>query len=399
MTTGDVLAVAPEGRGEEALSPEQRDVLTDFILTASKFESGFHDLLLLMKSPQDEQTLKEFSLFRRELETLKENFVFCGIVEISRFLNHLALACSEIQREVFSANGEIREALLQAFDHAIQYARALLKKAALRVEILPLDPLLRRLSCVTSQAQASEVARDIFCHVAESFDVAQSLSYRQAPMFFPPVNLADYLSDAECLMLVNLSSAQEKRNPYWKDRISSQLNLALAVNGVLDNPCDARQLIVGICFHDIGMMMLPDSILLKTSHLDPDETRQIQNHVADSCNCLGLSDQYLDAVLMISHHHERCDGSGYPGRLEGEAICIGGQIIGLADAYYSMTHQRPDRTFQRSVFRTLIEMNQAVGAQFSSGVMSAFNRVIRDELNSARMEDSALPSDSPLVIG
>ncbi len=44
--------------------------------------------------------------------------------------------------------------------------------------------------------------------------------------------------------------------------------------------------------------------------------------------------------LMVRHHHEFYDGTGYPDRLEGEQIPYGARVIAIADAYDTITSER-----------------------------------------------------------
>lgn len=366
-----------------SLTPDQREVLSDFILASHNTESELHVLLDLLQSSSPEAAADQFASFSRALETLKGNLAFCGMVEISRFFNHFMRACQAMRDGVFRPDAEIREALLQAFDHAVQYARELSRNArdCVRVELLPVDPMMRRLASAASQAQARDVAAEVFSHVAGVFEIAPSLTRLPEPVRVEPVDIRAYLSAAESRSVAALVAAQEKRNPYWKDRIQVQLDVALAVNRVLAEPCDPKQLVYAVCLHDLGMMFLPDSILLKNSRLDPDETAQIRKHVEDSCSFLGLGGNFAPAARMIAEHHEHYDGSGYPVGLAGDALCPGGQLIGLVDAYFAMTHLRPDRAFRRSAFRALVEMNHAVGTQFSPEIVAAFNGIVRNELD------------------
>jgi HD-GYP domain-containing protein (c-di-GMP phosphodiesterase class II) len=55
---------------------------------------------------------------------------------------------------------------------------------------------------------------------------------------------------------------------------------------------------------------------------------------------------YLGATpvpVFVRHHHEHFNGNGYPDRLTGPAIPLGGRIVAVADAFESMTEGRPYR--------------------------------------------------------
>jgi response regulator RpfG family c-di-GMP phosphodiesterase len=50
----------------------------------------------------------------------------------------------------------------------------------------------------------------------------------------------------------------------------------------------------------------------------------------------------------VRHHHEKCDGSGYPDSLRGDAIPLLAQIMGIVDAYDAITTRRPYHDAQPS---------------------------------------------------
>lgn len=102
--------------------------------------------------------------------------------------------------------------------------------------------------------------------------------------------------------------------------------------------------------HDIGKIGIPDRILLKQGPLT-DEERQVMNtHVELGLEMIGkVLGQYDLSALpgaqvlcnVISHHHERLDGSGYPKGLKGEAISLEGRIVAVADVFDAVVSRRP----------------------------------------------------------
>jgi putative two-component system response regulator len=95
--------------------------------------------------------------------------------------------------------------------------------------------------------------------------------------------------------------------------------------------------------HDIGKVSIPDSILLKSGPLTPDERRVMEQHpVIGERICQPLPSLRL-ALPIIRHHHERLDGSGYPDGLRGDEIPRTARILQVADIYDALTSQRPYR--------------------------------------------------------
>ena len=83
--------------------------------------------------------------------------------------------------------------------------------------------------------------------------------------------------------------------------------------------------------HDIGKVAVPDSILLKSGHLDDHEMAVIRTHAEIGERLLGesTSDLMRLAAGIAGNHHERWDGKGYPRGLAGTAIPLCARIVAL----------------------------------------------------------------------
>ena len=93
-------------------------------------------------------------------------------------------------------------------------------------------------------------------------------------------------------------------------------------------------------FHDIGKLMIPDSIIKKKTKLTAEEYDEIKKHPQIGYDCIKefpLSNHVKNAVLM---HHERCDGTGYPSKLTGPQMDKFAKLIAIADVYDAMTSAR-----------------------------------------------------------
>jgi putative nucleotidyltransferase with HDIG domain len=94
--------------------------------------------------------------------------------------------------------------------------------------------------------------------------------------------------------------------------------------------------------HDVGKIGVREAVLDKPGKLTPEEFAHIQEHVQIGLNILApLS--LGPALHYIAHHHERIDGSGYPGGLSGDKVSLGGRILGAADALDALTSPRAYR--------------------------------------------------------
>jgi HD-GYP domain-containing protein (c-di-GMP phosphodiesterase class II) len=94
--------------------------------------------------------------------------------------------------------------------------------------------------------------------------------------------------------------------------------------------------------HDVGKAMMPLDVLNKPGQLTDAEFDVIRSHPERGHMLLqdgqGVTPQMLDVVL---HHHERVDGTGYPHKLQGEALTQLARMGAICDVYDAITSNRP----------------------------------------------------------
>lgn len=132
--------------------------------------------------------------------------------------------------------------------------------------------------------------------------------------------------------------------------------------------------------HDVGMVVVPDHILLKEGELDEDERKIMTTHAANGARILSESElPVMQLASTVAHtHHERWDGKGYPRGLEGEEIPLPGRIVAVADTFEAITHDRPFREAE-SAEKALEEIRRERGEQFDPEVVDALLRVKEGE--------------------
>jgi putative nucleotidyltransferase with HDIG domain len=127
--------------------------------------------------------------------------------------------------------------------------------------------------------------------------------------------------------------------------------------------------------HDIGKIGLPPGLLEKEGPLTLEERRVMQTHSEIGEHILAKVDDYAEIAEIVRHHHERVDGNGYPDNLAGEEVSIISRVIAVADAYNAMTSDRPYREAMPSRVARM-RLAQAVGSQFDTSVVAAFEAIL-----------------------
>jgi len=95
--------------------------------------------------------------------------------------------------------------------------------------------------------------------------------------------------------------------------------------------------------HDIGKIGISESILNKSGKLLPEEYEEIKKHSMIGYEIVSHFPNLKDVALIVKHHHEMLDGSGYPEGLKGDEIPLNAQILNVADIYNALTTDRPYR--------------------------------------------------------
>jgi len=122
--------------------------------------------------------------------------------------------------------------------------------------------------------------------------------------------------------------------------------------------------------HDIGKIGVPDEVLRKVGPLDERQRRAMRNHALIGVHILEQLPFLERELPIVRHHHERWDGTGYPGGVAGHAIPLGARILAVADTFDALTSDRPYHTAVdvAEALRTLVEES---GRQFDPAVVDA----------------------------
>ena len=124
--------------------------------------------------------------------------------------------------------------------------------------------------------------------------------------------------------------------------------------------------------HDVGKIGIADSILLKAGKLTPEEVVIVRSHTIIGGKMLsgGQSELVKMAERIALGHHEMWNGKGYPFGLAGEAIPLEARIVGLADFFDALTHNRPYRAAW-PMQDVLAEVQRQSGKHFDPSIVAA----------------------------
>lgn len=93
--------------------------------------------------------------------------------------------------------------------------------------------------------------------------------------------------------------------------------------------------------HDVGKIHIPENILKKPGSLTPAEYEQMKLHTTFGAKIIGDHPRLAVAKQIALGHHEKWDGTGYPGGLSGDMIPLSAQITAVVDVFDALVSKRP----------------------------------------------------------
>jgi len=173
-----------------------------------------------------------------------------------------------------------------------------------------------------------------------------------------------------------LASSLELRERYTggHSRRVRDYSLLLADEMGIRDTAFRTSLAQGALLHDVGKIGIPDAILLKPASLEPAERDLMRRHPDMGAALVGDIAWLQGPAELISTHHERYDGSGYPRGLSGAAIPLAARIFAVGDAFDALTTDRPYHEAQSWEEASSV-ITRGRGSQFDPDVADAFSRI------------------------
>jgi HD-GYP domain-containing protein (c-di-GMP phosphodiesterase class II) len=199
---------------------------------------------------------------------------------------------------------------------------------------------------------------------------------RQAELAIRSVRQRESLSRFAFDTAIALTEAIESRDPYTGGHCRRLADYAALTARELQMPeREVEAIRLGAALHDMGKIVVPDSILKKPDKLTPEEYAIVKQHCYSGgqiCKRVG----FLQAAYpIVYHHHERWDGRGYPDGIAGERIPLGARIVAVMDAYDAMTTDRPYRQ-SMSFEEAMAILKDGGGSQWDPMIVDTFVQML-----------------------
>jgi response regulator RpfG family c-di-GMP phosphodiesterase len=268
-----------------------------------------------------------------------------GLDENALYLNTLsAFAASHRQEtyQVLAATGEQFEGISQEHQHIPDeimslFKEALTQKASLHkgndfVGYFATRSGSENLLYVSNIAQMSELDHNLL----EIFSNSVAIAYEN-------LLLRDEIEDTQRELVYLLGEAVEKRSKETGGHVKrvAKISQILASKAGMDETY-AELIKHAAPLHDVGKIAIPDAILNKPGKHTPEEWQVMQTHAQVGYEILSQSDKRILQLgaTIAQQHHEKWDGTGYPGGLAAEEIDIAGRIVALADVFDALGSKR-----------------------------------------------------------
>ncbi|MEQ8172736.1 MAG: HD domain-containing phosphohydrolase, partial [Candidatus Eremiobacterota bacterium] len=188
----------------------------------------------------------------------------------------------------------------------------------------------------------------------------------------------------QLLYMEIINQALDSKDAYTGKHSRDTTRIALAIGKKMElNKNDLNDLEIAATLHDIGKIKVPDNILNAPRKLEPWEFEIIKKHPVDSAIFFDDLPGFERIALLIRHHHEKYDGTGYPDGLKGEDIPFLSRILAVADVFSALTTERVyriDEKGQKKAFtkEMALEIMENMKGHFDPYILEAFKQVAEE---------------------
>jgi response regulator RpfG family c-di-GMP phosphodiesterase len=167
----------------------------------------------------------------------------------------------------------------------------------------------------------------------------------------------------------NGMSGHSRRVGDWARRVCARLRL---------DERTSHDIYVAGLLHDIGKIGFPDELLGKpVSLMNSEETARYRKHPLNAEAALMPLVQLQPVAKLIRSQHERCDGNGFPDRLEADEIPFGARVLApIIDYENLLSGTLAERRFAPE--DAAASIRRGIGSRYDAKVVDALLEVLKE---------------------
>jgi HD-GYP domain-containing protein (c-di-GMP phosphodiesterase class II) len=195
--------------------------------------------------------------------------------------------------------------------------------------------------------------------------------------------------DVESILVRQVSKEIDRALPWQRGHGRRTATISLLIGQVLDlAPCELHDLKLAAFLHDIGILMLPAHLSAGKFLLESEDYVALQNHSRLGATLLEPFIFIKEASILIAHHHERWDGSGYPYGIRGKFIPLGARILSVADAFDAIKVPRVyDYVLRNAIALRMLFISS--GTHFDPSVVEALAQALASHAADEALRDNS----------
>jgi HD-GYP domain-containing protein (c-di-GMP phosphodiesterase class II) len=183
-----------------------------------------------------------------------------------------------------------------------------------------------------------------------------------------------------------VARVERKNQPEIFTHVQPHAHATARLARLFANTCGIRshgltldEIAYGALMHDIGKYFILPSVLLKPDALDEEEESALRLHPIHGARAISqLPGTTKHIRLVVLHHHEHWNGSGYPEGLCGTAIPLAARIVSVVDVYTAL---RARRSYKPTLtkWKAIVTLTEMAGRELDPGLVEDFIRMVCDK--------------------
>lgn len=197
--------------------------------------------------------------------------------------------------------------------------------------------------------------------------------------------------DVERILVRQVSKEIDRALPWQAGHGCRTATISILIGQAVGlNSVELHDLTLAALLHDIGLLKLPPHLMSRSDCLEPESYVAIQNHPRLGALLLEPFFFLREASVLVAHHHERWDGSGYPYGIRGRFVPLGARILSIADAFDAIRIPEVSSCAARNTIALRI-IHVAAGTQFDPELVTLL-RVLQEALPHSELVEPAIQS-------